>query len=540
MSITSYTPMDSTQVIDFLSGRVAPIASSRSERRAEYITSAIAKLKAQASASEAKENEAYLKFGVSSLRQMQQKLDELNANGLLNLSNKALQRFPAIQKAKADSQGAFVSAAQLKEQVTKEFETFFFEHYGERLGEAVGITEESVAVFMREFFSDKKIKTGKNIKFSFKKKDGLLIPVFKKFTKAQKRDLTQAFITEESIGETASGWQDTLTVRMNIDNNLVVGQYPYYNLTPEEQQVAIGDQVIWHQFVKAVGQCVTPNVSSIVEGAMREMGVAAFVSAGKSYGDIVGIFGELQALSFLKSFGGQAANTRFLGHTTNAQGQKIGIDMALEDIGFQVKNYNTYGQRNLNEGINLRGTYKLDTFLDLFSSNLSLQGGKDDLEQFYAVSAFHVAINEEFKPVEKWMNTLKTQNLPNLYNTAIAELIPIKQISWVENEVNTIGTNYFYIIGGTRILPVSKILNLYVKFLEDLNQQLYNRRLISSHVTEYSGPTYKQYSADPEGFNFAGYESIANGLSVNYTINLNIDYILQNVLTKIAAEGLEV
>jgi hypothetical protein len=55
--------------------------------------------------------------------------------------------------------------------------------------------------------------------------------------------------------------------------------------------------------------------------------------------------------------------------------------------------------------------------------------------------------------------------LPRLYHGAIAELLPLKQITWIDQNTRSMGqaTNAFYIIGGTRILPVSKILSLYIK-----------------------------------------------------------------------------
>ena len=159
---------------------------------------------------------------------------------------------------------------------------------------------------------------------------------------------------------------------------------------------------------------------------------------------------------------------------------------------------------------------------------------------FYAMSAFHIAVHKDFQPVAHWMDIVKTQNLPNLYNTAISEILPIKQITWINEEGRQLGQNYFYLIGGTRILPVSFILKLYVKFLQDLKNNLYNRRLISSSISKYTGETYKDYFKNTEDFNFAGYDSISNSLTMNYTINMNIDYALDQVLSRIHGEGIEV
>ena len=68
----------------------------------------------------------------------------------------------------------------------------------------------------------------------------------------------------------------------------------------------------------------------------NEIKVGEFVSAGGSYNDIIGILGELQGLAIMKYLvpNDSTAQTRFLGHELNKDGKKIGIDLALNHIGF--------------------------------------------------------------------------------------------------------------------------------------------------------------------------------------------------------------
>lgn len=536
--LSSYAMMDSKAVVSYLQGRVMPVAGSDSLQRKSYIDTAILKLNSLISSSEIKEKQAYKIFGCTDLEGMQRKLDEINQSGLLAFSNKALQAFPAIKQAKGVGSS---SQADLKRIIEQEFIEYLMNNKQNNASEIIEINEEEMLQTLERFFKSKGTRlTPQKLGITFKQGSTKLI--FQKFTKTQKQTLKKHFKTSTKTFASDSGWQEMLTITteddlVNSKNQLL--SYPYYGLTQEEKKEAETNIELWELFIKAVGRCAGKS-KNLIENTMREMGIGAFISSGGSYADIVGIFGELQALAFLKSFNIDTQKARFLGHEKNQSGQKIGIDMALEDIGFQVKNYNTYGSRGIDEGINLRGTYKLSTFLDMISSGLSLGGAKEDLEMFYAMSAFHISIHKDFDTVEKWMDTIKKENLPNLYNAAIAEILPVKQISWIANEQEELATNYFYIVGGTRILPVSKILGLYVLFLKDLREKIYNRRILTSSITKYTGPTYKNYHEDSDNFDFPGYDTIAEGLSINYTINLNIDYILEQVLSKINSQGLEV
>ena len=542
MGLTSYSVFNSKEVTDYLTNNIQPIVGKKSPIRQNNIDLAIARLSKMVEHSKTKEKEAYSLFGVSDLRQFQQKLDTLNKSGLLAFSNKALRHFPAIKNIRKEEA---IFTKEDEKRIQNEFKEFLKETSGKDALKYSGLDDQQILGIFSNLLEKSGIEVDRNsisVARTAKRRDFSHI-LFQDFNKTQKKKLKN-FTIETNTQESETSQSTKIIIEIENNNELQTDQklnyYPYYGLSQEEKEEVKKNEVLWNKFVKAVGQCA-PMISSQVEDAMRNMGKAAFINAGGSYADIVGVFGELQALVFLRSFNISSNRVKYFANDTNNQGQKIGIDMALEDIGFQVKNYYSYGAPGQNEGINLRGTYKLNTFLDMLSDNPVVGGNKEEIEMFYALSAFHIAIHENFMPVEHWMDVIKTENLPNLYNAAVAEILPVKQISWINEEMGELsGQNYFYIIGGTRILPVSYILNLYVLFLKDLKNNLYNRRLISSHISKYKGKNYKDYALDTENFNFDGYDEIANGLSINYTLNLNIDYALQQVLTKINKEGLEI
>ena len=151
--------------------------------------------------------------------------------------------------------------------------------------------------------------------------------------------------------------------------------------------------------------------------------------------------------------------------------------------------------------------------------------------------------HEDFNNIRKWIDHLQRDQLPNLYHSVISELLPIKQIDWVneQTEQSGIATNAFYLIGGQRILPVSKILGLYIKFLENIKENVQSPKLITmsnnygvKNGMKYTGKeTYADYYNGEPNYFFSGYQNIADNISIHYIININIDYSLEEVLTKV-------
>jgi hypothetical protein len=201
-----------------------------------------------------------------------------------------------------------------------------------------------------------------------------------------------------------------------------------------------------------------------------------------------------------------------------------------------------YGNReDGNEGIMLSGDYTLKNFLDLIEPNFDTPGMRYNLEHFYALSAYHVAVHSDFNNIRNWMDNMQQKYLPRLYHGAIAELLPLKQITWIDKneEITSMGkaTNAFYLIGGERILPVSKILSLYIKYLIDFKQNIDNPKLITMRgdnggVKYTGGTTYADYWNDDGSYVFPGYSKIADDIYIRYNINMNIDYSIEEVLSK--------
>jgi hypothetical protein len=59
------------------------------------------------------------------------------------------------------------------------------------------------------------------------------------------------------------------------------------------------------------------------------------------------------------------------------------------------------------------------------------------------------------------METINKE-LPRLYHGMVADLLPLKAISFADNQTMQ---NVFYLVGGRKILPVSVILQRFIHFL---------------------------------------------------------------------------
>lgn len=115
----SYT---SGGVVDFLNGRVRGITAAggptRNTYRDTYISTALTRLETMRESSKDAEEETYRMLGVVNLEELQKRIDDINNEGLINLSNKVLRRMPVIK----DMRGP--TAKQIDEFMTKKFNEF--------------------------------------------------------------------------------------------------------------------------------------------------------------------------------------------------------------------------------------------------------------------------------------------------------------------------------------------------------------------------------------------------------------------------------
>lgn len=543
LALSAPKPMTATELGNFLSKNIYPLTSIHTKSKKNYLDSMINKLQLMKEESQISEQRAYDMLGVKSLEELQQELDKLNASGLFTLTNEALKKMPAIKKTK----GQYVKIDDIRETIEKSFNEFILSkgyknitEMGYEIGER-GIREifhqferENLGIKKGSLLSD--FRTGK----ATSRGEKILGLFFNEIKKDRKKNLA-SILNLKTLETIENDTEEITSLTITINEETALNYYPYFSLSAEEKKLAEENDELWEQFVESVSSCtrsLKKETAWVMNNLMKR---DEFISTGGSYADIVGVLGELQTLVFLYSLGGKMDNIpSFLGHAVNNKTQKVGVDVALRGIGFQVKNYSMYGSRETqDQGIQLSGDYTLKNFLDLIEPNFLTPEMRWNLEQFYAASAYHIAMHSDFNNIRAWMDNMQRTYLPRMYHGAIAELLPLKEITWIDKDTRSLGkaTNAFYIIGGERILPVSKILNLYIKYLNDFKQNIDNPKLIimkgnNGGVKYTKDETYADYYNNQGGYVFSGYSSISDNIYIRYNINMNIDYSIDEVLSR--------
>lgn len=486
------------------------------------------------------EAQAYGKMGCSDLSVLQQRIDEINANGIRNFGARVLASVPVmkeatdsmlteaqkvdiinqeINKALAGQPSAFSSGMeQLKQDAAEGMgatavELILSNMQSQVQGLRVGGKNSKVSSgsFNKQFtVSGNQLKMN-NISSAYKKETNLLV------------QMIRGNASQQYIGYDIKVQWDSR------DSAPTMNYYPYYNLTPQQKTNALKDETTWMNFKRKISS-LAPRYSSQIYTFMEQIGKQPFFAASPA--NIQGIMGELGAMVMLSVLAPGIPVT-YTGDKLNQyesmRGQQLGVDVFLGDIGFQVKNYTGYGVGSQPTGIQLRGDYTLDNFVD------KIEGASEDIRDLEVLNYFHIQVSSDFSGIRSMIDSLHT-NLGYVYAGSIDSFMPFSQLVQLTQDgpVET-QRNLFYLIGGTKIVPTSRIINAYCIQLERILDQVRNVRegvgSTFSVKSSYSGLTYADYVAGttPEGY---GYDSVAKAITMTYNINLHIPY-LQDLINQI-------
>lgn len=535
-------------ITTFFNDEVRDITAPNRLTNKHYLDKCLERLRLLQAETKEKERQAYIRLGVKGLADLQRKIDSINNSGLIFLSNAALRKMPLVGKMAHRGPYTDEMVKMINNELVAWLQTDAAE--GAKLRSVLDAhTEEKIVALFEEYLVGKICSSSRNIrpKSSFvtgvrRGKTGRFLGVTldKKLLREYRKDIATTF-----------DWHETdrgvdLSVEVDIGDfvGTKIEYYPYFpwqDFDQQEKQDLLNDERIWEIFKKNIASCC-PAFSEEIKRMMDSMGVKSFATAATSQQDVVGILGELQSMVILRNLMRdqdiKLIPPRFLGHELR-DGKKIGVDTALEGIGFQVKNYKGYHGKDGSSGIHLRGDYKLENFLDKLNVAFDQQQ-LDILEYYYAITVYHLIANPRFRKVYNRYKTIDNK-LISLYHGAIDAFLPVQVISIpdkLEKQGRRDVQNLFYFIGGTKVVPVSKIIGLYILYLERLKEKIREAKLLN--VTKhYEGQTYHdEYKAD-DGYQFIGYGKIADKTRLSYTINLNIDYTIKGMLSKIDSAAFE-
>lgn len=526
-------------ITNFLNNQVRDITAPNRLTNKKYLENSINRLVALRDDAKERERNAYIHLGVTGLSELQKKVDDINQYGLINLSNAALRKMPLIRGMRVTGP----TTKELTKIINEEFKEWLKSDHnktGAKLNRVVGqIAEQQIEEAFEQFLLSKvRDGSGKRIRPSEKmiastrvgEKTHRLtgIKLNAKMLRKYKHEIGMALGWEKNAEQIAVD----IDVEVEDPTSYKFDFYPYFlwqDFSEEEQKELLHDEKLWEAFKKKIASCC-PEYSEIIKQQMEIMEVGSFATAATSQKDVIGILGELQTMVILAVLCPNT-NPRFLGHE-KIDGKKVGVDVALESVGFQVKNYHMYGERDINQGINLGGDYTLNNFLDKLNNSFGDQQ-LEILRNYYAITAYHLKTTEKFGRIIRRYKTIDGK-LDNLYHGAISEFLPLQEITLnIEEEGERKFQNAFYFIGGERIVPVSKIINLYIKFLKRLQEQITEIRIFTTKK-HYKGQSYiDEHKAKEDGkpYVFVGYDTVAKNMRISYNINLNIDYTLKEMLS---------
>lgn len=481
------------------------------------------------------EAEAYAKMGCRNLNDLQQKINEINSSGLINFSARALSVTPVMKEAT----GTQITNQQRTEIINQNLQSDVFSSSSFLHPATQEIVQESVNYFadqgvqqvfssLAQFVKTSRSERGEGFQMSafakqFEVSGGRL--KLTKMSDSYKKDFkllvsaTNTQATPQHLGFNVQiDWVDTY--KQMKAQSAQLNAYPYYNLTPDQYKKAMSDDSLWAAFKYKVAS-LAPKYISQIASAMDQIGRQAFFS--NSPAQIQGILGELGAMVMLKILC-PSKQVAYTGATLNQyksfKGQQLGVDVFLEDIGFQIKNYKGYGFGSSPTGINLKGQYNLPTFAE------KIEGiNKNDLIDAKVFQYFHIQVDPDFSAIRGLIESINN-NFEYAYIGSINNFMPFQQIVQLTEDgpVET-HRNLFYLIGGTQVVASSSIILAYIKQLEGVLQTLELSKKGAgsafSVTSSYGGPTYADYIKSKSKEKFS-YGSIANGITMSYNINIHI------------------
>lgn len=478
------------------------------------------------------EQEAYRKMGIGSIEELQNNLNRVNQEGLINFSARALSKMPPMTEAVATNLTAEEKIQLINEEMEKAYNggsSIFTDVFQTTAQNAIDTMTpaaiDSIAPILNvaQGYRDGKGISKKSFANQFIIEGNRL--KLKNISKTYAKEMR---LIAQSILMQNGGYQH-LGYNINVDwqeeaKNRTLNYYPYYGLTPTQKDEAMRDNTLWNNFKINVSS-LAPNYSQIIYSCMDSIGRENFFS--DSPANIQGIMGELGAMVILKAVCPNL-KVEYTGAQLNtlANNTQVGVDVFLEKIGFQVKNYKGYGgfgSDSGTEGINLQGTYTLSNFADKIDSINS-----SDLKMAKALDFFHVQVSPEFAAIRGAIDAIN-KSFDFAYTASIDNFMPFEQIVQLQGEAERIDRNLFYLISGTKVIPTSTIIQAYCTQLQSIISQ-FNKNTsgagsVMSVRFNYSGPTYRDYYKDkfPESFS---YGTVIGGINAAYNINLHIPNLM--------------
>lgn len=314
--------------------------------------------------------------------------------------------------------------------------------------------------------------------------------------------------------------------------------YPYFDLTPEQQEKAIKlskeGKEVWLNFKKHISLVANNQYldAPSIENIMDNLHPSYFIK--NDLNGVIGVLGELQMLLIAHALS-SAKSIKFTGPLRNkltSNKAELGADILLNNtIGIQVKNY---------RGVNLKQDhlYQLRKSFTWETLEEKLKGSPElhSLEDYYTALCYNQPVSGASSDYQHLYSALSTKSggmyvmTQSFFAANIDKFLTFReayQLLYPNEEIEEDISGYanaFFIFGGEIIIPTSYIIRLLIDRLKKLRNQLQNNldteSLYSFYLTYvYNGPTWADVGT---GGQFFKKRDILYQISFNLTLNLKI------------------
>lgn len=505
------------------------------------------------------ERQVYKALNVSGIQELQKKIDDLNASGLfqfqatyLNKAGNLLSKFAAVD----DNEIAEVVANEIADSPELQL-----------------MNEEAASEFIKEKLKEIVIKqrnlrasTSSRKKRHYVRKgskgfEGLAAAVYAKIQgkKAENITIPDAYRKElkgyvHDIQQKPEGfmWKIDFNDILTPSEDVSMSYYPYFGLTKEQRVEALdlsdnsrGAQT-WANFKKhicevAAGTAISDTTVNI---AMDYLGPAAFIKTDVA--GVQGILGELQMLLIAMYLVGDKSHVVVpsgqLRNELTKNRAELGADVLIDStVGIQVKNYKGYITKEGERGFHLKTKpIAWDTLTKRFYFD-----DISDIGTYFAARCYNAPLKGT--PPPKLANSLpayrrfyenkldnKTGSLNLAINSFFAANMDKFLTLWEAYEIAATGLNpaiesdlvggylnAFFMFGGEKLIPTSRLLKALIDRVNLLYQTLTGRGhgdvINFSNSVSYSGDVW----APREDVD--SYPSMASVLSnIKISTSLNI------------------
>lgn len=263
---------------------------------------------------------------------------------------------------------------------------------------------------------------------------------------------------------------------------------------------------------------------SVREAIKQELAIGKIekYNLAKDFNVIKGFLGEVYWSAFFSFLG---ANTEPTGDLKDkGTGASIGIDLLINDYGFQVKNFNIKNDGHISFGT--RGGYKsAGTFV---RDRAGIEGQLCDLLlDLYGSYAYNIDVSKgSFTNTREALESLLTTDVEEVFEHYVDKIIRLdaEQTNQVMEQTEgfipdqKLMVNTFFVIGD-QIIPSSAILTEIIDTIENSS----TKSALDFDITGIKAKDNSPQYADK--VNWVGY-TMANYTNISYNIDLNIKNIL--------------